>query len=139
MRKPKIAVWMGCLMAALLSAQVFAQVGGPFKYIQVPGKGVGKASSAGMLTNGTLYVAGQNGRNADGRIPTDIGQETTQAIDNVRGVLQAAGMDLGNLAWINVYVAGTDNLDAVESAYWKAIGSNPPARSVQVVGALAAR
>lgn len=137
MRKPGIAGWAGLVTAALLSTQVFAQVGGPFKYIQVPGKSAGKASSAGVLTNGTLYLSGQNGRNADGSVPSDVGQETTQAIDNVRGVLQAADMDLGNLAWINVYVVGADNLNAVESAYWKAIGSNPPARSVQVVGALA--
>src|SRR6185437_14117032 len=137
MKKLRIAGWMGYLLAALLSTQMHAQVGGPFKFIQVPGKSAGKASSAGVLTNGTLYLAGQNGRNADGSVPSDVAQETAQAMDNVRGVLQAAGMDLGNLAWINIYVVGADNLSAVESAYWKAIGANPPARSVQVVGSLA--
>ena len=137
MKKLRIAGWMGYLLAALLSTQMHAQVGGPFRFIQVPGKSAGKASSAGVLTNGTLYLAGQNGRNADGSVPSDVAQETTQAIDNARGVLQAAGMDLGNLAWINIYVVGADKLNAVESAYWKAIGANPPARSVQVVGSLA--
>ena len=137
MNEPKIAGWMGCLLFAGLTTQMFAQVGGPLKFIQVPGKSAGKASSAGVLTNGTLYLAGQNGRNADGSVPVDAMQETTQAINNMRGVLQAAGMDLGNLAWINIYVVGADNLSAVESAYWKAIGTSPPARSVQVVGSLA--
>ena len=137
MKKLRIAGWMGCLLPALLSTQMFAQVGGTFRFIQVPGKNAGKASSAGVLTNGTLYLAGQNGLNVDGSEPSDVAEETTQAIGNVRGVLQAAGMDLGNLAWINIYVVGADNLSAVESAYWKAIGANPPARSVQVVGSLA--
>ena len=137
MSKRKMAAWTVCLLTVVMSPQLFAQVGGPFKWIQVPGKSAGKASSAGVLTNGTLYLAGQNGRNADGSVPADAAQETTQAIGNVRGVLQAAGMDLGNLAWINIYVVGANNLSAVESAYWNAIGKNPPARSVQVVGSLA--
>jgi len=34
-------------------------------------------------------------------------------------------------------VVGAGNLGAVESAYWRTIGAAPPARSVQVVGALA--
>src|SRR5580704_14105571 len=109
MSKRKIAGWLGCLLVTVLlvtvlSTPTFAQVGGPFKFMQVPGKSAGKASSAGVLTNGTVYLAGQNGRNADGSVPADAAQETTQAIANVRDVLQAAGMDLGNLAWINIYV-----------------------------------
>jgi enamine deaminase RidA (YjgF/YER057c/UK114 family) len=137
MSKLRMTGWMGCLLAGLLGTQMFAQVGGPMQVIQVPGKSAAKASNDGILTGGTLYLAAQNGRNADGSIPADAGQETVQALANFRKVLQAAGMDYGNLAWINIYVVGADNLIAVESAYWKTIGTNPPTRSVQVVGSLA--
>jgi len=125
------------LLASLLGTQTFAQVGGPIQVIQVPGKNAGKASNDGILTGGTLYLAAQNGRNSDGSTPADAAQETAHALNNIRKVLQAAGMDYGNLAWINIYVVGAENLSAVESAYWKTIGMNPPARSVQVVGSLA--
>jgi enamine deaminase RidA (YjgF/YER057c/UK114 family) len=128
---------MVCLLAGFPSTQTFAQIGGPIQVIQVPGKDAGKASNDGILTGGTLYLAAQNGRNSDGSTPTDATQETTNALNNIRKVLQAAGMDYGNLAWINIYVVGADNLSAVESAYWKTIGTNPPARSIQVVGSLA--
>ncbi len=137
MRKLRMTGWMGCLLAGVVSTQIFAQVGGPIQVIQVPGMTEGKASNDGILTGGTLYLAGQNGRNADGSSPADAGQEMAQALNNIHKVLQAAGMDYGNLAWINIYVVGADNLSAVESAYWKTIGTNPPARSVQVVGSLA--
>jgi enamine deaminase RidA (YjgF/YER057c/UK114 family) len=137
MSKLRMTGWMGCLLAGLLGTQMFAQAGGPIQVIQVPGKSAAKASNDGILTGGTLYLAGQNGRNADGTTPADAGQETVQALNNIRQVLQAAKMDYGNLAWINIYVVGADNLGAVEAAYWKTIGTNPPARSVQVVGSLA--
>jgi enamine deaminase RidA (YjgF/YER057c/UK114 family) len=137
MRKLRMTGWMGGLPAALLGTQMLAQVGGPIQVIHVPGTSAGKASSDGILTGGTLYIAGQNGRKADGSTPADAALETVQALSNIRKVLQAAGMDYANLAWINIYVVGANNLGAVESAYWKTIGMNPPARSVQVVGSLA--
>jgi len=137
MNKLRASIAAGCLLVGGLGAELFAQVSGPMKVIAVAGKNAGRASSDGVLTGGTLYLAGQNGRNRDGSVPADVQQETVQAMSHVREVLQAAGMDYGNLAWINIYVVGAENLDAVESAYWKTIGANPPARSVQVVGALA--
>jgi enamine deaminase RidA (YjgF/YER057c/UK114 family) len=137
MKKMRIMGWMGFLLTGLLGTQLFAQPGGPFQVIQVPGKSASKASNDGIVTGGTLYLAAQNGRNADGSIPADAAQETVQALNNFRKVLQAAGMDYRNLAWINIYVVGADNLNAVESAYWRTIGMYPPARSVQVVGSLA--
>jgi enamine deaminase RidA (YjgF/YER057c/UK114 family) len=137
MSKLRLTGWMGCLLASVLGTQMLAQVGGPMRVIQVPGKTAGKASNDAIVTGGTLYLAGQNGRNNDGSAAADAGQETVQALNNVRKVLQAAGMDFGNLTWINIYVVGSENLSAVESAYWKTIGTKPPARSVQVVGSLA--
>jgi enamine deaminase RidA (YjgF/YER057c/UK114 family) len=137
MSKLRIVGTLVALMAALTGSPLFAQVGGPMQVIHVPGKNAAKASNDGILTGGTLYLAAQNGLNADGSTPADAGQETIQALSNFRKVLQSAGMDYGNLAWINIYVVGADNLGAVESAYWKTIGERPPTRSVQVVGSLA--
>jgi enamine deaminase RidA (YjgF/YER057c/UK114 family) len=127
----------------MVAATAAAQVGGAFTYVHVPGRAAGKAASDGVLVNGTLYISGQNGTSgpngleAGVSLPADAGAETAQAIANTRAVLMAAGMDLKNLAWINIYVVGAENLAAVESAYWKAMGTALPARSVQVVGSLA--
>src|ERR1700733_12866915 len=86
---------LGFLLAAC-GAQLPAQTGGVVKLIKVDGQDVGPGSSAGVLANQTLYVAGQDGRNTDGSVPTDFRQEASQSLRHVQEVLRAAGMDFGN-------------------------------------------
>jgi enamine deaminase RidA (YjgF/YER057c/UK114 family) len=126
---------LGFLLAAC-GARLLAQTGGVVKVIKIDGKDVGPASSAGVLANQTLYVAGQDGRNADGSLAKDFQQEVGQSLRNVQGVLRAAGMDFGNVAWMNIYVTHAQDLAAMNDVYWQLIGHNPPARTVLVVGAL---
>jgi enamine deaminase RidA (YjgF/YER057c/UK114 family) len=125
-----------CVSLAACGAQVFAQAAGVLKVIKIDGKDPGPASSAGILANQTLYVAGQNGRSADGSLPKDFQQEVGQSLSNVQGVLRAAGMDFGNVVWMNIYVTNGQDIAAMNDVYWKSIVPNPPARTVLVVGAL---
>ena len=126
---------MGFLLAAC-GAQLLAQTGGVVKVIKIEGKDVGPASSAGVLANRTLYIAGQDGRNADGSLPRDFQQEVGQSLRHVEGVLRAAGMDFGNAVWMNIYVTHAQDIAAMNDVYWQSIGDHPPARTVLVVGAL---
>jgi enamine deaminase RidA (YjgF/YER057c/UK114 family) len=125
-----------CGSLAACSAQLLAQAGGELKIIRIDGKDAGPASSAGVLANQTLYVAAQNGRLADDSLPKDFQQEVSQSLGNVRAVLRAAGMDFGNVVWMNVYVTNAQDIAAMNGVYWKSIVQNPPARTVLVVGAL---
>jgi enamine deaminase RidA (YjgF/YER057c/UK114 family) len=125
-----------CGSLAACSAQVLAQVGGELKVIRIDGKDAGPSSSAGVLANQTLYVAAQDGRLADGSLPKDFQQEVSQSLGNVRAVLHAAGMDFGNVVWMNIYVINAQDIAAMNGVYWKSIVQNPPARTVLVVGAL---
>jgi len=126
-----------CLLAACaLGVPLTAQVAGPIKVITVDGKPPGPVSSSGILTGKTLYIAAQDGRNADGTVPADFQQEASQSLSNVQGVLHAAGMDFGNSTWMIVYLVHAADIDKMNDVYWKMIGANPPARTVLVVGAL---
>jgi enamine deaminase RidA (YjgF/YER057c/UK114 family) len=125
-----------CVSLSACGAQVFAQQGGVLKVIKMEGKDPGPTSSAGILANQTLYVAGQNGRNADGSLPQDFQQEAGQSLGNVQRVLRAAEMDFGNVVWMNIYVTNGQDIAAMNDVYWKLIAQNPPARTVLVVGAL---
>jgi enamine deaminase RidA (YjgF/YER057c/UK114 family) len=125
-----------CGSLAVCSAQLLAQAGGELKVIRIDGKDAGPASSAGVLANQTLYVAAQNGRLTAGSLPKDFQQEVSQSLDNVRAVLRAAGMDFGNVVWMNIYVTNAQDIAAMNGVYWKSIVQNPPARTVLVVGAL---
>ncbi len=126
---------MGFLLAAC-GAQLLAQTGGAVKVIKIDGQDPGPASSAGVLANQTLYVAGQDGRNTDGSLPKDFKQEASQSLRHVQDVLRAAGMDFGNAVWINIYVTRAQDIAAMNDAYWQSIGDHPPARTVLVVAGL---
>lgn len=112
--------------------------GGAYKVIKLEGRKAGPVSSDGILAGNTLYVAAQDGRNADGSLPASFPQEVRQSLAHLRDVLKAAGMDMGNLAWLQVYVANPADIAAMNDVYWNAIGPNPPARTVLVAAALPA-
>ena len=110
--------------------------GGAYKVIKVAGRTAGTASSDGVLAGNTLYVAAQDGRNADGSLPASFPQEVKQSLAHLHEVLQASSMDLGNLVWVQVYVTRPEDIAAMNDVYWKSIGANPPARTVLVVASL---
>jgi enamine deaminase RidA (YjgF/YER057c/UK114 family) len=91
----------------------------------------GAAYSPGLLANGTLYVSGQTGSPAK-----DFPGQMDQALHNLQAVLRGSGMDFGNVVWMNIYLTNAHNVAAMEDAYWKVIGSDPPARTVLMVAAL---
>jgi len=110
--------------------------GGAYRVIKVAGRTAGTASSDGVLAGKTLYVAAQDGRGSDGSLPTSFSQEVKQSLTHLREVLQASGMDMGNLVWVQVYVTRTEDIAAMNDVYWKSIGADPPARTVLVAAAL---
>ena len=112
-----------CLL--FLTASLSAQ---SFKVIQPPVDG---AYSSGLLANGTLYLSGQGGGSTK-----DFAGQMGQAMGNVQAVLHNAGMDFGNVVWMNIYLTDPRDLAAMDDVYWKMIGSNPPARTVLTVAAL---
>ena len=68
--------------------------------------------------------------------PNDFAGQVSQALSNVQAVLRGAGMDFGNVVWINIYLTDAHNMAAMDDVYWKMIGPSPPARTVLTVAAL---
>jgi enamine deaminase RidA (YjgF/YER057c/UK114 family) len=124
------------MLAAMATTSVAQPQGGANKVIKVDGRNPGAASSDGLLAGKTLYLAAQDGRNSDGGLPSSFRQEVAQSLAHTREVLQASGMDMGNLVWVQVYVTSVQDIAAMNEVYWKSIGANPPARTVLVVAAL---
>lgn len=124
------------LLACSFDTQLVSQSGGPLKVIKVDGRDGAPASSIGVLAGETLYVAGQNGRESDGNRPKDFQREVVQSLRNVQGVLHASGMDFDNVVWMHVYLSSAQDIAGMNEAYWKSIGTHPPARTILVVGGL---
>lgn len=64
------------------------------------------AFSQGTVTEAgrTLYVGGQNGTDAEGRISGDTAEQTAQALRNVLEVLKAAGAGVDDVAKMTIYL-----------------------------------
>jgi reactive intermediate/imine deaminase len=119
--------------ALALGTNLFAQS----TTVSVPGAGKATGTfSPGILANGTLYISGQGGQNSAGTLASDFQQQVGQSLKNVQSVLHQAGMDFGNVVWMNIYLTKAHDIDAMNDVYWKSIGPNPPARTVLVVSAL---
>ena len=127
-----VVLW---LLVVAFGTKLFAQDAASRVIMPAPNKATG-AYSPGILANGTLYISGQGGRNSDGSLSRDFQQQVVQSLRNVQSILHEAGMDFGNVVWMNIYLTNEHDIDAMNDVYWKSIGPNPPARTVLVVGAL---
>ena len=100
-------------------------------------KAVGPYSQA-VWAGDLLFCAGQ--------IPLDpatgnmvaggITEQTTRVLDNIRGVLQSQGLDVGNVVKSTVFLSDLDNFGAMNEVYAKYFVKEPPARSTVQVARL---
>jgi 2-iminobutanoate/2-iminopropanoate deaminase len=92
--------------------------------------------SDGVIAGDTLYIAGQEGIGADGKlVPGGIGAESQAALARIQDIVRAAGFDLKDIVSVTVYLADIRDFPEMNQAY-KAVMPDPkPARAtVQVAG-----
>ena len=87
-----------------------------FSHAVIAGDFVHVAGSLGTLGDSTQLVEG------------GVGPQTTQTIRNIERILEAAGVGLGNVVKMNVYLSDMADFQRMNEAYMEAIGDSPPAR-----------
>src|SRR5262245_6194859 len=94
--------------------------------------------SPGIRVGNTLYVAGHLGRDpvTSKLVAGGIEAETRQAVNNIRDVLKSAGMDLGDVASVTVYITSFADFARFNTVYREFFPSDPPARATVQVAAL---
>ncbi len=94
----------------------------PKEFAAGPGA-TGLPYSPGILVDGTLYVAGQVGRDLKvGQIPGEFESEVKNALDNAGLVLKAAGFGFEDAVAVQVYLTDMDlfpRMNAIYSTYFK--------------------
>jgi enamine deaminase RidA (YjgF/YER057c/UK114 family) len=115
------------------------------RILQPPGWPRPKGYSNGIVARGhQLYIAGQIGWDAEGRIrSTQLAPQVRQALENVVAVLAEAGGRSEHLVRLTWYVTSRDDYHAelaeIGAAYRAVIGRHYPAMSmVQVVALMEA-
>ena len=96
----------------------------------------GNPFSDGFVAGKTLYVAGQQGPDADGKVTgTDITLQTTNAIAAIKKVVEKAGFKMSDIVSVTVYVTDLDDVKKMNEVYIKEMPDPKPARAtVQVAG-----
>lgn len=94
--------------------------------------------SQAVMVNGTLYVSGQipldpeTGNVVDGGIP----RQTTQVLDNLKAVVEAAGGDLSQVVKVTIYITDMTQFATVNEIYGTYFSAPFPARACVEVSAL---
>ena len=96
--------------------------------------------SDGMIAGNTLYIAGQEGRTADGQLAEGgVAGETRAALEAIQKVVKAAGFDMKDIVSVNVFLADIKDFDEMNKVYKSIMPDPKPARAtVQVSGLVGA-
>jgi enamine deaminase RidA (YjgF/YER057c/UK114 family) len=124
------------LIATLLCATVDVQ---PQIRAVVPQKmaAVSEVSGPpGIDAGDYVYVSGQGPRLADGTAPTDFAAQVHQSLENVRTVLEAAGLTMEHLVYVQVYLENMNQYGTLDKVFADYFPKEPPARAVLGVARL---
>jgi 2-iminobutanoate/2-iminopropanoate deaminase len=96
----------------------------------------GMPFSEGYVAGNTLYVAGQQGPDSQGKLTgTDVTQQTANAIASIEKVVKKAGFQMTDITSVTVYVTDLNDVPKMNDVYKKLMPDPKPARAtVQVAG-----
>ena len=119
-----------------LAALAFFSTGSAFGQNQAIGFTKGMPFSEGYVAGNTLYVAGQQGPDAQGKVTgTDITLQTTNTIAAIEKVVKKAGFQMTDIVSVTVYITDLNDVPKMNDVYKKLMPDPKPARAtVQVAG-----
>lgn len=93
--------------------------------------------SQGIVSNGTVYVAGQIHSKPDGTtVEGSVKDKVEQIMQNVSAILKAAGTDLGNAVKVVIYVTDMAQMPELNEVYPTYFTEPYPVREAVCVKAL---
>lgn len=94
--------------------------------------------SASIDAGDYVYVSGQGPRRSDGTIPIKFADQVRQALENVRSVVEAAGLTINHVVYVQVYLEDTNRYAELNEVFARYFPKEPPARAVLGVAKLPA-
>src|SRR5262249_9214114 len=94
--------------------------------------------SQGISANGFIFVSGQVAIDPATQqvIEGDVAAQTGRVIQNISGILEAAGSGLGKVVRTTVCMKNMNDFTVMNEVYGKYFNTNPPARSTVEVSRL---
>ena len=116
------------LLAAIVRAQVHP--------VEVPHAATSSTHPAAVDAGDYLYISGQSAQRLDGSMPDNFADQARQALENVKAVVEASGLTLKNVTYVQIYLENVDNYPALIEVFSKYFPRVPPAGAVVGVAKL---
>jgi len=100
-------------------------------------KPIGPYSQA-VKSNGFLFISGQVSLEPRSNefVPGDIRQQTEKVMENIKGILEASGVNLNHVVKTTVFLKDMSDFATMNEVYAKSFTAAPPARSTVQVARL---
>lgn len=118
------------LIGLLLSSAVLAQA--QMRAI-IPAQTSPQANrfySPGVDAGDYLYISAQGPRRPDGSLPPTFIAQARQALDNVKSVVEAAGLTMEHVVYTQVYLEDISKYGEMNGVFAEYFAKTPPARAV---------
>jgi reactive intermediate/imine deaminase len=127
-----LALAAGALLLAMpLSGQARKEI------VSLPGASPNPILSAVVKVGDMLYLSGQLGTApGQGLVPGGIGPETTQTLQKIKEIVEAAGSSMERVVRCTVFLADIADYRGMNDVYRTFFPTDPPARSTVAVAAL---
>ncbi len=121
------------LILGLLAATVFLSARLPIALAQsAPGPNDAPRSPS-FDAGDYLYISGQGPRRADGTTPTKFADQVRQSLDNVKRLVETAGLTLDRVVYLQVYLEDSSHYSELNEVFSAYFPKDPPARGVLCV------
>jgi enamine deaminase RidA (YjgF/YER057c/UK114 family) len=92
--------------------------------------------SPGIDAGDYVYISGQGPRRPDGSTPPDFADQVRQSFENLRTVVEAAGLTMDHVVYVQVYLDDMTHYAALDKAFAEYFPKLPPARGLLGVARL---
>jgi len=92
--------------------------------------------SQGVQIGNMVYTSGQLGMNTAGELAPTVEEQTKQALENAKAILEEAGTDMSKVVKTLVFLSDMENFGAMNGVYQQFFSEDYPARSAVEVARL---
>ena len=86
--------------------------------------------SHAVIANGFVYVSGQGPKNPQtNTIPQTLNEQVRQTLENVKVILEGAGVTMNDVIKVNAYLADLSYFNEFNEIYQEYFPSEPPTRT----------
>ena len=127
---PVLALAAACAAPADTPADPPADMGVTVEHVnpRSPADGEVLPFSGAVWVGNTIYVSGTLGLEG-GQVPETAEQEATNVLDNIKAVLETAGLTMDDLVTVQVFASDVGDYDAFNGVYRTYFTSEFPARA----------